>query len=91
MVSAEARQDILFIVFFLFFSIAIGIIGYRIFVGFDWFSSFYNSCVILSGTGVPDETTTQLGKSFIALYSLYGGVFFLVVFSIIINRILTES
>lgn len=84
-------EDIIFVVSFLLFSIAIGIIGYRLIAGFGWFKSFYNSAVILAGTGVPDEVDSMSGKTFIALYSLYGGLVFLVIFSIIVTRITAEE
>lgn len=84
-------EDIIFVVSFLLFSIAIGVIGYRLIVGFDWFRSFYNSAVILSGTGVPDNVPTIPGKTFIAFYSLYGGLVFLVIFAIIVGRITSEE
>lgn len=84
-------EDIIFVVSFLLFSIAIGIVGYRLIVGFGWFQSFYNSAVILSGTGVPDEAETRFGKTFIALYSLYGGLFFLIIFALIVGKITSEN
>ena len=81
-------EDVLWILFFLFFSIAIGILGYRLFVGFGWFQSFYNASVILSSTGIPDDVSSMTGKTFIAFYSLYSGLVFLIIFAIIIGRII---
>lgn len=83
------EEDVLFIIFFLFFSIAIGILGYRLFVGFDWFKSLYNSAFILSGTGVPDKVENQTGQLFIAAYSLYGGIVFLIIIGVIIGRVVS--
>lgn len=79
-------EDVLFAISFLLFSIAIGIVGYRLFAGFGWFKSFYNSCVILSGTGSPDLVPTRPGQAFEAIYALYGGVVFLIIIAIIIGR-----
>lgn len=84
-------EDIIFIISFLLFSIAIGIVGYRLLAGFNWFRSFYNAAVILSGTGVPDEAPTIGGKTFIAFYSLYGGLVFLIIFAIVIGKITSNT
>ena len=84
-------EDILFIIFFLLFSIAIGIVGFRLFAGFGWFKSFYNSAITLSSTGAPDPVTSIPGRTFLAFYSLYGGLVFLIIFAIVIGRIVVED
>ena len=84
-------EDIIFVISFLLFSIAIGIVGYRLLVRLGWFRSFYNSALLISGQGITDEATTLPGQTFIAFYSLYSGLVFLIIFAIIISRILTEE
>ena len=83
------REDIVFILGFLFFSLVLGVLGYHFIVGFAWFRSFYNSAFILSGTGTPDDIPEGPGQLFVALYALYGALVFLVIFAVIIGRIAT--
>ena len=80
-------EDVIFIIGFILFSIAIGIIVYRLFAGLGWVDSFYNASMILSGAGPVDILTTPGAKIMASLYTLYSGIFFLILIAVIINRI----
>lgn len=80
-------EDIIFIISFLLFSIAIGVIIYRLFAGLGWIDSFYNASMILSGAGPVDDLTTNCAKILASFYTLYSGVFFLIVVAFFINKI----
>lgn len=86
-------EDITFIIGFIIFSIAIGIAIYRLFAGLSWIDSFYNASMILSGAGPVNVLTTSCSKVLAGLYTLYSGIFFLILLAIIIGRVvnLTSS
>lgn len=60
-----------------FFSVAIGTVGYYFFGELTWLDSFYMSCMILTGMGPTAEMTTTSAKLFSSFFSLYSGVAFL--------------
>ncbi len=56
-------------------SLAIGVVGYRVFGGLgSWVDCFYNAAMILGGMGPVDELHSDAGKVFAALYAIYSGV-----------------
>lgn len=85
--SQALFDDIIFIIGFLLFSVAIGIIIYRLAAGLGWVDSFYNASMILSGAGPVAPLTTPLAKILAGLYTLYSGVFFLIVIAIVLNNV----
>ena len=77
----------------IFFSIAIGTIGYHHYADLPWVDSFYMACMILTGMGpVADVKLDNTAKVFSSLYALYSGIAFLsisaVFFTPIIHRFL---
>lgn len=87
--SSEIIEDIIFIILFILFSIAIGMIIYRAFIGLGWVDSFYNSSLILSTLGQDAKVYTSLNKILVSLYALYSSIFFIVIISIIISRVIS--
>ena len=79
-------EDIIFVIGFLLFSVAIGIVVYRLAAGLGWIDSFYNASMILSGAGPVDILTTPYAKILAGFYTLYSGVFFLIVVAIFVNK-----
>lgn len=82
-----------FLVFgLLFFSVAIGVFGYRHYANLSWIDSFHMACLILTGMGPVVEMKTNGAKLFSSFYALYSGVAFLsitaVFFAPIIHRLL---
>lgn len=83
-----AVEDIIFIVSFVAFSVAIGMIIYRVFGRLGWVDSFYNASMVLSGAGPVNELPTNTAKIMAGLYTLYSGIFFLILIAIIIARVI---
>jgi hypothetical protein len=56
-------------------SLAIGVVGYRVFGGLtSWVDCLYNASMILGGMGPVDELHGDAGKIFASLYAIYSGV-----------------
>jgi hypothetical protein len=66
------------------FSLAIGMLGYRILAGFSWIDALLNAAMILGGMGPVNEITSLPGKLFAAAYALYAGVAFLAVAAVLL-------
>lgn len=75
---------------FIFASLFLGAVGYRILVHLDWVDAFYNASMILTGMGPAVELKTDSAKIFVTIYSVYSGVAFLtsvgVIFAPLIHR-----
>jgi hypothetical protein len=73
-------------------SLAIGMIGYRCFMGMSWIDAFVNASMILSGMGPLAEPQTSGAKLFAGLYALFSGLAVLaiagVVFAPAVHRFL---
>ena len=65
----------------------VGMLGYRIYGNMKWPRSFVNSSLILSGLGAPSVLATSSGQIFQGIYSLFSGLFFVVILGIIVSRI----
>jgi hypothetical protein len=61
----------------LFFSLGIGMIGYRYFMDLSWVDSLLNASMILTGMGPVDKASSDGGKIFSSIYAVYSGVAFL--------------
>lgn len=60
-------------------ALGIGVLGYHYFETMDWIDAFLNASMILGGMGPVDALKTEAGKVFAGCYSLFSGLFFLVV------------
>ena len=82
----------LFCFLLIFFSVAIGTIGYYFVADLSLIDSFHMACLILTGMGPVSEMKTTAAKLFSSFYALYSGVAFLsitaVFFAPIIHRLL---
>lgn len=82
----------LFALALIFFSVAIGTIGYHSIADLQWVDSFHMACMILTGMGPVADMPTDEAKLFSSFYALYSGVAFLsitaVFFAPIIHRLL---
>ncbi len=71
------------------FSLAIGVVGYRVFGGLEgWVDCLYNASMILGGMGPVDELKTNAGKVFASLYALYSGVILIASVGVLISPVL---
>jgi len=66
------------------FSLAIGIVGYRLCAGLSWLDSLLNASMILGGMGPVNPLTTAAAKLFASFYALFAGVAFLATVGILI-------
>jgi hypothetical protein len=84
-------RNLLFATTILFVSLGIGIIGYKITVPqFDWYDSFLNASMILSGMGPiisNDIVLTNTAKVFASIYALFSGVSFISTISIVLTPV----
>jgi hypothetical protein len=71
------------------FSLAIGVIGYRVFGGLEsWVDCLYNASMILGGMGPVDVLRTDAGKVFASAYALYSGVVLLASVGVLLAPVL---
>lgn len=59
-------------------SLAIGVVGYRVFENLSWIDAFLNSAMLLGGMGPVNAPQTVAGKLFAGFYALYAGLAFIV-------------
>lgn len=75
---------------FIFFSLFLGAVGYKVLLQISWVDSFYNASMILTGMGPAVDLKTDSAKIFVTIYSIYSGVAFLtsvgVIFAPLIHR-----
>jgi hypothetical protein len=57
-------------------SLAIGIMGYRLYAGLSWLDSLLNASMILGGVGPGGPLATGAGKLFASFYALFAGTRF---------------
>jgi hypothetical protein len=73
-------------------SLAMGMVGYREFLGLAWIDAFVNAAMILSGMGPLATPQTDAGKLFAGLYALFSGLAVIaiagVVFAPVVHRFL---
>jgi hypothetical protein len=69
---------LLFALFLVIASLALGMWGYMHFEHLAWRDAFLNSAMLLGGMGPVESPATSGGKVFAGLYALYAGLMFLV-------------
>ena len=73
---------------FIFFSLAIGALGYHYSEGLPWLEATLNASMILTGMGPVNELHTIIGKLFAIFYSLFSGIAFLTIAAILLAPII---
>lgn len=58
-------------------SLAIGMLGYRLFEGLPWIDAFLNASMLLGGMGPVNSPQSTAGKLFAGFYALYAGLVFI--------------
>jgi len=61
----------------LFFSLAVGVLGYHFLENLSWIDSLLNAAMILGGMGPVNPLQTTAGKLFASFYAIYSGVILL--------------
>jgi hypothetical protein len=59
-------------------SLALGMVGYRVFEGMSWLDAFLNAAMLLGGMGPVTELHHPAGKVFAGLYAMFSGLVLLV-------------
>jgi hypothetical protein len=82
-------QDITFEFLFLalIFSLIFGTLGYKYIADLSWEDAMLNASMILGGQGQISNIRGVKAKIFASIYAIYCGVFFLLIFSIILDKI----
>ena len=68
-------------------SLAIGMVGYRIFERLSWIDAFLNASMLLGGMGPVNTPVTRGGKLFAGLYALYCGLAVILVAGLVLAPI----
>ena len=69
-------------------SLCMGACGYHFLEDIPWLDAFLNAAMILTGMGPVTTLQTNTGKLFAICYSLYSGIVFLTVVSLIMMPLL---
>jgi hypothetical protein len=59
-------------------SLALGMVGYRLFEGMSWIDAYLNAAMLLGGMGPVTELHQPAGKIFAGLYAMFSGLVLLV-------------
>jgi hypothetical protein len=73
---------------FLAFSLALGMVGYRLVANLSWVDAFLNASMILTGMGPVNPMTSSRAKIFSGLYAIYSGVGFLTAMGLLFAPVL---
>jgi hypothetical protein len=71
----------------IFGSLAIGMVGYHVFLSLPWIDSLLNASMILTGMGPVDRAETVGAKLFASVYAIFSGVMFLTSVGVLIAPI----
>ena len=75
-------------------SLAIGMIGYKVFERFSWIDGFLYSAMLLVGMGPVNPPLTDAGKLVAGMYALYAGLVFIfaagLIFTPMAHRVLHQ-
>ena len=81
------KNEIIFVGIFFLFSLAIGVVMFRLVSHQSWFNSYYNCVLTLTGRD-PIPAPSGRGEKFIySIYYLYAALVFLVIIAFIIDRL----
>ena len=73
-------------------TLAVGMMGYRVFERMSWLDAFHQAALLLSGVGSATEITSPGGKLFDGIYALFCGVILLaatgLLFAPVLHRLL---
>lgn len=89
--SPARRRDLKIFLGLFALGLLIGIIGIKFFQSLSWTDSLMNTCVMLSGTNPVTTPTTTGGKLFISGFSLFSGLFFIVVIVFVLDKALKNE
>jgi hypothetical protein len=65
-------------------TLAVGMVGYRLFENMPWPDAFANASMILAGMGPLGNLNTTGGKIFAGIYALFCGLIFVTIITILL-------
>ena len=68
-------------------SLAMGMVGYKVFEQLAWIDGFLNSALLLGGMGPVNPPLTEAGKLFAGMYALYAGLVFVVTAALMVTPV----
>lgn len=68
----------------------IGMVGFRWFAGMSWVDAAENASLILSGMGPVASPSGQGAKVFMSAYSMFAGLFFIVIIAAVVDKLLAH-
>ena len=71
----------------IFFSLAIGVLGYHYLESLSWIDALVNAAMLLGGMGPVNPLHTTAGKIFASFYALFSGMILLVAVGVLIAPI----
>src|SRR5262245_60860479 len=69
-------------------SLAIGMVGYRMFEHLSWIDAFLNAAMLLGGMGPVNAPQSDAGKLFAGCFALYAGLVFIVTAGLVFTPVL---
>jgi hypothetical protein len=69
-------------------SLALGMVGYRLFEGMSWIDAYLNAAMLLGGMGPVGELHHAAGKIFAGLYAMFSGLVLLVSVGVLLAPVL---
>ena len=68
-------------------SLAMGMVGYKVFEQLAWIDGFLNSSMLLGGMGPVNPPLTEACKLFAGMYALYAGLVFVVTAALMVTPV----
>ena len=75
---------------FVVVSWVIGVVGFRWAAGMSWLDAAENASLILSGMGPVASPPGQGAKVFMSVYSMFAGLFFIVIIAAVVDKLLAH-
>lgn len=72
-------------------NIVIGTIGFRYFENMELLDAMTDTCLIISTMGPRYYAKTDAGKIFTSVFSLYSGLFFIIIFGVLLNKLIFKN
>ena len=74
-------------------NVLIGVLGYHYIAGMSWMDALQSASLMMVGMSSPATITitSNAGKIWLTVYALYAGAFFIVLFTLSLNRILMQD
>lgn len=72
-------------------ALGMGMMGYHFYENLPWLDAYLNAAMILSGMGPVNNPISWQGKLFAGSYALFSGLFFLIIFAVILAPVIHRA